>query len=97
MSEGLSVDDSGLANGDPIQITFRRDPLATDLTYELQICSELGNWSTITSSIAGAVPTGTGFVSEQTISGQSPFRAVLVTDSSPPAPNRFVRLKITRQ
>ena len=97
MTDGLSVDYSGLAAGNPVQITFRRDPLATDLTYQLQVCSDLESWNTITSSVGGAAPSGTGYVSEQTISGQSPFRAVLVTDSAPPAAKRFVRLKVSRQ
>jgi glucose/arabinose dehydrogenase len=97
MTDGLSINYSGLAVNNPIQIRFRRDPQATDLTYELQISSDLGDWTTITTSIGGAVPTGTGYLSEQTISGQSPFREVLVTDSAPVAAKRFVRLKVSRQ
>ncbi len=40
--------------------TFRRDPLATDLTYNLQTCSDLVGWTTIASSVAGATATRIG-------------------------------------
>jgi hypothetical protein len=96
MTDGLSVDYSGLATGNPIVITFRRDPLATDLTYELQASSDMVDWTTLCQSIGGANPTGTGFVSESVISGESPYRNVIVTDSTPVATKRFVRLKVKR-
>lgn len=79
-------------------VTFRRDPTATDLTYELQTCDDLVSWNTIVESVAGAAPTGTGYVSESVITGQSPMRAVVASEDLPgiEALTHFVRLKITR-
>lgn len=96
LSDGLTVDSSGVAGGNPSIITFRRDPLATDLTYELQVSSDLLTWTTICQSVGGATPTGTGYVSESVISGQSPYRNVVVSDTTPAGPKRFFRLKVTR-
>ena len=97
MSDGLSVNYSGVPGGSPLVATFRRDPLATDLTYELQASSDLTTWTTLCQSVAGAAPTGAGYVSESVISGQAPFRNVVVNDTAPGGAQRFVRLKVTRQ
>jgi glucose/arabinose dehydrogenase len=82
-----------------IDVTFRRDPRATDLTYELQFCDDLTNWSTEAISLAGdtAFSTNTATVSENPIAGQSPM--VLVTVSFPVAGldgKSFTRLKLTQ-
>jgi glucose/arabinose dehydrogenase len=94
LSDGLTVDPASLAGGGALKITFRRDALATDVTYQLQLSGDLVNWTTIATSVGGAVPTGIGYVSESVISGS--FRAVLCTDSLPVATQRYARLKITR-
>ncbi len=96
LSDGLTVDYSGLASGNPLIATFRRDPLATGLTYELQVSPDLVTWTTLCQSVGGATPTGTGYVSESVISGQSPYRNVVVRDSAPVGAKSFVRLKVTR-
>jgi hypothetical protein len=96
MSDGLTVDGAGLASGAPLTVVFRRDPLATDLTYELQGTSDLVTWITLAQSVAGATPTGVGFQSEAEIAGQAPFRNVVVRDNSPAGSKRFFRLKVTR-
>jgi glucose/arabinose dehydrogenase len=97
MSAGLSVDYSGLASGNAMEITFRRDPLATDLTYELQVSGDLDQWTTVATSAGGVDPSGSGYLSESVIAGQEPYRAVLATDVPPPEKTkRFVRLKVTR-
>ncbi len=94
-SAGFSVDDSGLAQGNPVIITFRRDPLATDLVYRAQVTSDLVDWTTLATSAAGAAPTGPGFVSEAV--ADSPFRTVTVQDDVPQGTGRrFYRLQVTR-
>ena len=97
MSDGLSVNYSGLAGGGPLVATFRRDPLATDLTYQLQASSDLITWITLCQSVGGATPTGAGYVSESVIGGQVPFRNVVVNDSVSAGSQRFIRLKVIRQ
>lgn len=46
------------ANSTDLRISFRRDTLATDLTYKLQISSDLINWTTIAESVAGVAAIG---------------------------------------
>ena len=69
LTDGLTANYNGLASGNPVIVTFRRDQLATDLTYELQASSDLTTWTTLAQSVGGATPTGTGYVSEAVISG----------------------------
>ena len=96
VASGFSVDTAGVASGGPVVITFRRDPLATDLTYLAQASPDLINWTTLTSSVAGASPTGTGFVSEAVT--DIPYRNVTARDSVVPSGSkRFFRLMVTRQ
>ena len=90
---GLQVATAAVGANTMVTITFLRDPLATDLTYELQTTGDLlAPWSTITTSVGGAVPSGSGFVSE---SG-SPIAIVTAQETFPTPANRFVRLRITR-
>jgi hypothetical protein len=96
MSEGLTVDSTGLQTGTPLTVIFRRDPLAIDLTYELQGSSDLVTWTTLTQSVAGGVPTGIGFQSESDVPGQPPFKNVVVKDQAPSGSKRFFRLRVTR-
>jgi glucose/arabinose dehydrogenase len=77
-------------------VTFRRDPRATDLTYTLQTSSDLVNWTTIAQSVAGAVPTGSGFVSEIDAVGESPVKVVTAQENITAAQGqRFARLQVT--
>jgi hypothetical protein len=93
LSSGFSVTPPA---ADAVTLTFRRDPLATDLTYRAQVSTDMISWSTLATSTAGNTPTGPGFISESTIDVS--FRSVTVRDSfSAPSPNRFYRLSITRQ
>ena len=77
---------------DIFTFTFQRDALATDLTYELQTSQDLVSWSTITRSVGGAAPSGSGFVSE---SG-SGMKVVTARETFPTPAMRFARLRITR-
>ena len=79
-------------------VTFRRDPRASDLTYELQTSDDLVTWTTIVISTGGDNVGGSGFVSETEAPLDAPIR--LVTGSevlSAPAGRHFARLKVTRQ
>jgi glucose/arabinose dehydrogenase len=80
--------------------TFRRNPLATDMTIELQVSDALESWTTIATSTAGGnvIPGNGGIVfSEEVISGQSPARLVTIQLSIPSGTGaRFVRVKTTR-
>jgi hypothetical protein len=77
--------------------TFRRDPRATDLTYELQASDDLITWGTVVTCAGGGTPTGSAFVSDTAISGESPLRLVTAQGVLPGLDTRsFIRLKITR-
>lgn len=88
----LQVSSAAVGANTIVTITFQRDPLATDLTYELQSSGDLSAWSTITTSVFGGVPSGSGFVSE---SG-SPLKVVTAQETVPTPANRFVRLRVSR-
>ena len=77
-------------------VTFRRDPRATDLTYNLQSCSDMAVWGTILQSAAGAVPTGSGFISETDAPGEAPVKVVTAMETLPAPAKRFFRLQILR-
>lgn len=96
MGDGITVNGAGVLTGTPMTITWRRDPLATDLTYQLQGSGDLLFWTTLAQSVNGGVPTGPGYQSESEIPGQAPFRNVIVTDTAPAGSQRFFRLKVTR-
>ena len=77
-------------------ITFRRDPRATDLTYVLQTSSDLLIWTTIAQSVGGVPPTGSGFVSESDVIGESPVKLVVAQETVTAAQGqRFARLRVT--
>lgn len=77
--------------------TFRRDPRATDLTYELQASDDLVEWDTVVSSTGGGTATGPAIVSDAAIVGESPMRLVTAQGVLPGLETRsFLRLKITR-
>jgi hypothetical protein len=75
--------------------TFRRDPRATDLIYELQASDDLITWDTIVTSTAGGTPSGPAFVSDVEISGEEPLRLVSAAGAITGG-KTFIRLKITR-
>jgi hypothetical protein len=97
-SDGLVATSSSNGSGTDHNITFRRDPRATDLTYELQASTDLMLWTTIVISTAGGTPTGSGYVSEATVVGESPIKLVSAKQvlTSPNDKQSFVRLKVTR-
>ena len=77
--------------------TFRRDPRATDLTYELQASDDLVQWDTVVSSTGGGTATGLALVSDAAIVGESPMRLVTAQGVLPGLETRsFLRLKITQ-
>ncbi len=77
-------------------LTFNRSSVATDVTYRVEASADLNSWSTITTSVAGAVPSGAGFVGE---TGSTPTFSVEVRDVVPVNPatggHRFLRLRVT--
>ncbi|MCF7787104.1 MAG: PQQ-dependent sugar dehydrogenase [Prosthecobacter sp.] len=77
-------------------LTFRRDPRATDLTYQMQTSDDLVGWNTITQSSAGASPSGAGFVSESDASGEAPVKNVIVSETLSGNTRRFARLRLIR-
>ncbi len=81
-------------------ITFRRDPRAADLTYQLQTSPDLINWTTIAQSAAGAatsvVSPSTATLSEAGVSGEAPVVLVTVHEILPAPAKRFTRLNIVR-
>lgn len=77
-------------------MTFRRDPRATDLTYQLQTSGDLITWAPVAQSTAGAAPTGSASVSEADVPGESPLKIVTVVETFPAPANRFSRLKVIR-
>ena len=89
-----------ITEGGDFQITFRRDPRATDLTYRAESSATLttGTWSSLAESAGGAATSGSGFVSEAPIPGEKPMLLVTVKDPTPfPAGGtRFLRIAIER-
>lgn len=78
-----------------LSMTFTRMTTAVDLTYTAQVSSNLTNWTDMATSVAGAVTSGPGFVSE---TGAAPILTVEVRDTTAivPGAKRFMRLKITK-
>ena len=85
------------AAGSVFNVTFRRDPRATDLTYRLQTSPDLVTWTTVVQSIAGAAPTGAAFVSDSVIAPDAPMRLVTASEVLAPGGRRFARLVVVRQ
>ena len=91
-NSGLQVSSAAVGANTVVTITFLRDPLATDLTYELQTSGDLGLWTTIATSAGGAGASGSGFVSESGF----PISVVTVQETFPTPTKRFVRLRVSR-
>lgn len=79
-------------------MTFRRDPRATDLTYQLQTSPDLVTWTTVVSSAGGAMASGPRFISETDVAGEAPIKLVTGRETlSNTIGKRFARLRIIRQ
>lgn len=92
---GFQVSTASSGSDTTLTITFRRDPRATDLTYVLQTSSDLVTWTPIAQSAGGAVPSGTGFVSESDVAGESPIKLVVAQETVTAAQGqRFARLQV---
>jgi hypothetical protein len=64
----------------------------------VQTSADLITWTTIAQSIAGASPSGVGFVSERAIAGEAPLKLVTAQETVPAGvPQRFARLQVVRQ
>ena len=83
--------------GSVLNVTFRRDPRAIDLTYRLQTSPDLVTWTTVVESIAGAAPAGAAFVSENVIAPEAPMRLISAQEVFAPGTKRFARLVVVRQ
>ncbi len=81
-----------------VHIAFRRDPRATDLSYALEVSPDLTNWSEVVTSVAGATPTGSAFVSEGEDPENSETLRVIaeVPIDLESEPKRFFRLSVRR-
>jgi hypothetical protein len=97
-TSGLDVGSTESGANAVVTITFRRDPRAVDLTYALETSSDLLNWSTppIVQSVAGGIPTGTGYVTESDIFAEAPIRLVTAQETMTSPAKKFVRLRITK-
>lgn len=99
MSDGISATSApdGLG-GTNFTIAFRRDPLATDLTYLLQTSPDLVTWTTIAQSVAGGAATGSGLVSDNVIPAEPAYRLVTANENLPASSNlrRYTRLRVVR-
>jgi glucose/arabinose dehydrogenase len=95
-----SVAETGFSasrNSSDFTLTFRRDPAATDLVYNLQTSPDLVTWTTIATSTGGATATGINggdVLSDTSFPGQPSFRRVTVRDEA--GPHRFARLRTVR-
>jgi len=88
-----------------LQITFRRDERAVDLTYEVQTSDNLSSWTTIATSRSGGPVVGTnGFAPEVSETSADPIasvgviRAVEVRDvvDLSTKPRRFLRVLVSK-
>ncbi|MDB6120103.1 MAG: hypothetical protein JWO08_3884 [Verrucomicrobiaceae bacterium] len=77
-------------------MSFRRDPRATDLTYQLQTSPDMVQWTTIVQSVGGNAPTGASLVSDADVAGESPIKLVTVRETLT-SRRRFARVEVTRQ
>lgn len=77
-------------------VIFRRDPRALDLEYRLETSPDLFTWTAVVISTAGAVPTGSAFVSEAVDPANAATRRVSASISLNPQDKLFVRLSVKR-
>jgi hypothetical protein len=80
---------------DYLSISFTRLTTATDLTYAVQSSADLTGWTTVASSVGGALTSGGGFIGE---TGTPPALNVEVRDTTAfnavTSPRRFMRLLV---
>ncbi len=88
-----------------LEMHFRRDERAVDLTYEVQVSSCLSAWTTIAQSTGGATTTPAGGHLPEIVEGSAlairsvgVVREVRVSAPVPSVgpPHHFIRLKVTR-
>jgi hypothetical protein len=84
--------------GDRLRIVLTRDPARNDVTIEVQGADDLaGPWTTLASSVLGAVTTGAGYYSGD--SAGPGLKTVEVRDlyniGDPAHPRRFLRLQVS--
>jgi len=79
-------------------VVFRRDPRAVDLNYALETSDDLEEWTPVMTSVAGAVPTGSAFVSEATDPSNTATKRVTASVPLSPGtePKLFIRLNVVR-
>ena len=83
--------------GDRLRMVFNRDPIKTDLTYEVQASNDLDTWSALARSIGGSATLNLNAFSVSESPTNSIF-SVTVDDSITVSttPKRFFRLKVTK-
>ncbi len=75
-------------------MNLRRDPARNDITLEVQVSSDLAEWTTVATSMAGAPFGGVGYVGGDDASPG--IKTVELRDPSPDASSsRFMRLRVT--
>lgn len=88
----------GYADGNYLSIRFTRAPLATDITYIVEVSSDLATWTAVASAANGAALSGPGVVSDD--GANSSAHTVEVRDtveqSASPGQRRFLRLRVTQ-
>ncbi len=75
-------------------INFRRDPRATELTYILETTGDFVSWTPLVTSVGGAEPTGSGYVTENDVVGEAPVRQVTAQETVPATEKRFARVRV---
>lgn len=83
-------------NSNAFNMSFRRDPRATDLTYTLQTSADLIHWNTVVQSVAGGAATGTALLTDNDVAAEAPIKLVTARETLP-NPRRFARLLVVRQ
>lgn len=85
------------AEGDRLRMILQRDPARTDVTIEVQANNGLtGIWTTIATSTLGAPFTGPGHVGGDSAAPGVKTVEIRDTVNIADAPNRFMRVRVTR-
>jgi hypothetical protein len=89
----------GASGSTDLTITFRRDSSATDLTYRLQVSSDLISWTTVAQSADGSMAVGQNggvVLSDTVFSGTARVVTALKNLASGANSMQFVRLQVER-
>jgi Glucose / Sorbosone dehydrogenase len=89
----------GVGGSSDLMITFRRDSSATDLIYQLQISSDLMQWTIVAQSLTGSAAVGQNGGSVQSdvlLSGTVRLVTVMKNLAAGVNEKQFVRLRVTR-